>query len=851
MPRLENEAAFGKSLHELKKCVSPNIVGFGASDYATIGDTTMNYPSSKKIRSIAMIFGISLLWACSGDDGSAGPAGSAGPSGPAGPAGPAGPPADTAITIGDGSLLTADEITALGKLQATITGVTVSSPPVVDFTVLDGSGNPAAGIAEGAVWFTFAKLMPADPAVNGGLPYWQSYVNRVETDNPDTGDHVLAQSVQPTNDNAGTLEDLGSGQYRYTFATDVADVTTPIAVAWQPSLTHRVGLEIRLDGPGEVPLAPFNPVFDFVPDGGAGSGVTKNIADTNNCADCHFEFTMHGGPRKSVEYCVTCHNPGNVDQDSGNSLDMAHLAHSIHMGHDRPGDPFVIWGFSERFGGSHDYSEVHYPQSQTYCETCHTDSATHPDGDNWNEQASAKSCGGCHADGLLAANFDAVTGQAEYSFDHVVADANLGVVEDGECASCHLGSIEAAGPPLAIHSSIRGDERVRRDAGDNFVFEIMGATNTAPGDTPVVTFRITDPAGTPYDIFTAPEFTDANAALNLYVAWSTDAYYGGDENGLVLGARINDDLSIQAVQDLNFRDAAYPYRMRFGAIKDVILNGAGTANADGSYTVPFFRALPAAFTGDVSFALGGHPAWEYTDADGITAFDRAAAVSAVYYPGAPRQAAFDSSSCDNCHERLQRHGGNRNGNYEFCLVCHNGDTAVCSVNPEPDGSCPIGQLDGNGNPVFEESYHFGYMIHSIHTGSTTYEGGAFTDVHFPQSIANCETCHKPGSYNTARPTARAVSTSQGDDIRVWTDDIATTPTVAACGVCHTSTAATGHFLTQAGQVDDLKCDIVGASCGAIDGSSGSGVPNGQEACAVCHGTGAEFESSQYHNPGPE
>jgi hypothetical protein len=49
----------------------------------------------------------------------------------------------------------------------------------------------------------------------------------------------------------------------------------------------------------------------------------------------------------------------------------------------------------------------------------------------------------------------------------------------------------------------------------------------------------------------------------------------------------------------------------------------------------------------------------------------------------------------------------------------------------------------------------------------------------------------------------------------------------------------------------LKCTIVGAGCGAVDGSSGSGVPNGQESCAVCHGTGSEFETSKYHNPGIE
>jgi OmcA/MtrC family decaheme c-type cytochrome len=344
-----------------------------------------------------------------------------------------------------------------------------------------------------------------------------------------------------------------------------------------------------------------------------------------------------------MEYCVTCHNQGTVDQDSGNSLDFAHLLHSVHMGDDRMGAvPFTIWGYSDF---DHDYSEVHFPQSKTYCETCHTATAAAPDGDAWNEGATAKTCGGCHADGLLAANFDAVTGQAVYQFDHTAAGADIpiGTVDDGQCAGCHLGSISTAGPPLAIHSNIRGDARARAEAGDNFVFEFVSATNTAPGETPVVTFKVTDAAGTPYNILTDTEFDAANGAtLNLYVQWATADYYGGDENGLVVGGRINDDLSTQEIQDLNFRDTGYAIRMRLGAIKDVAVD-----NGDGTFTVTFYKALPAAFTGDVAFALGGHPAFMTTDADGVTAYERAAAVSAVYYPGTPRMAAFDSAKCNN------------------------------------------------------------------------------------------------------------------------------------------------------------------------------------------------------------
>jgi OmcA/MtrC family decaheme c-type cytochrome len=640
-------------------------------------------------------------------------------------------------------------------------------------------------------------------------------VNRIETPtegNPAGSPNVLDSALQATTDNSdsgGTLEELGFGQYRYTFGTDIGDPEQTLGIEYEPSFTTRVGLEIRLsnDTGAEGPLAPFNPVYDFVPDGSAGTG-TKDIADTANCASCHYQFELHGGPRKTVEYCVTCHNPGSIDQDTGESIDMAYLAHSVHPGEDRNVDgdenmliPYIV-----------------------------------PDGNAWNEDASAKTCGGCHADGLQVGTPDPVTGQPDaYAFNHQYADVNIGVANDDSCGSCHLGSITTAGPALKIHSSIEGSDRARAAAGDNFVYRILGATDFGPGETPVVTIRVDDADGNPYNILTDPEFdpvaSEENAALNLYVQWATDAYYGGDETGLVLGARQNDDLSIQAVQDLNFRDVGYPYRMRLGAIKN-----AAVDNGDGSFDVTFFQALPTEFSGDVAFALGGHPGAQYVNEEDVLIWDRGAAVSLVYFPGDKREVGFDSANCNNCHERLLAHGSNRNGNYEMCLICHNGDAAVCGDrdSPLPDGSCPDGAL--------MEGYGMGYMVHSIHLGSETWEEGSFAEVTYPQYIGNCFACHKEGGYNVARDTARAVSTDWGADARVWTDDIATTPTSAVCGVCHTSSAATGHFVTQGGQVDAIKgSEIVGGDVG---------LPNGQEACAVCHGAGASFDTATFH-PVPE
>lgn len=772
------------------------------------------YPSIRQTLKLAfLLLATTFLFACS--DGSDGAAGPQGPQGPEGPQGPPGPPPDGAIIIGNGSALTAEQIEALGQLQAEITGVTVSSPPVVNFTVTDSHGDPAYGLTPGVVQFTFAKLMPADPDMNGGLPYWQNYVNVARTStNPDG----IPNAVQAATDSSGALEELGDGNYSYTFATDVTDVTAPIEVAWEPNLTHRVGLEIRLSGDGETPLAPNNPVYDFVPDGGVGSGVSKNIADTANCQGCHFEFAMHGGPRKTVEYCVTCHNPGSVDPDTANSVDMAHMVHSIHMGEDRT-NPYVVIGFGNSV---HDYGEVTYPQSKTYCETCHTASVAQTDGDAWNEGATAKACGGCHDNGLLAANYDAVTGIAEYSFDHDAAGADVpvGIATDGLCADCHLGGITHAGPALAIHSRINSDQRFREELGKDFVLEILGATNTAPGDTPVITFKVSNAAGVAYDIVNDPEFTSSSSSLNLYVAWTTDDIYNGDELGASGGLRDrNRDISVppDGIADLEPMGPGQPHRMELVALQRDITANPGWVNPDGSYTVTYFTSLPVDISGDAMISMGGHPAvLDVPDADGVLNVQRAAATSTVFYAGAERQVAFDSDKCNACHHQFQGHGSNRNGNIEMCLTCHTADLAV----------------EGEG-------FALGRMVHSIHSASTTFLGGEFSAITFPQNVANCDTCHVPGSYDVPRTAARSISIDPGVAEDSWLDDVATTPAAANCGACHNDIASMGHFNSQGGQVGVMKSDILTVG----------GLPNGQEACAVCHSAGSSFETSSYHNPG--
>ncbi|MGD9340852.1 MAG: OmcA/MtrC family decaheme c-type cytochrome [Chromatiales bacterium] len=707
-------------------------------------------------------------------------------------------------------------------IETVITDVTIASAPVVTMTVTDADGNPLTNLGDAAdVSCAIAKLIPA---ANGFPSMYESYTNTVETDqdfpNSDSP-NLLARARQAARD-SGELVDLGGGEYTFTFDTDVADVTEPFAVEYDSSLTHKVGCEIRfagIDGSdvNTEELNPDNPTYLFVPDGGDPS--SKEIAATENCNSCHDRFAIHGDGRFTYDYCQNCHNPYTRDQDYAESLDLSHMIHSIHAAEVRAGQEDVdgeysykVLGYGERFSGdaaTDDFSHVTYPQAVNRCENCHnteTEGAT--EAGDWLVSATTTVCGGCHVSGIVASAPDADSGLSTYSFQHPPEAAGGAVVPDGACTNCHGTNGFVATDEVHLKGSVLSEK-----LGEDFVFEILSAENVEPGDTPTITIRVTDADGNPYDLVNDPEFTEDAASLNLYVAWTTDDIYNGDEAGLLLGERSDG----RAVQDGTL-NPGYPLRMRIAEIQAAV----GAPNADGSYDVPYFTALPLDWTGDVMIALGGHPAGN-AGTDAAPDYQRAYAKSAVFYPGTPRAEIVKAENCQNCHGYLAFHGGNRNGDTQICLVCHNADLA--------DGV----DVDDDEVPDFNEGFGFGYMIHSIHVASDTYYGGGFAEVTYPQSIANCGACHEEGTYNAARATARAISTDQGADRARWDDDTATTASSAQCGTCHSSNAAAGHFATNGGFIDVTK-----------DPGLLGNPPVGQEACAVCHGAGSTFDTTLYH-----
>ena len=167
-------------------------------------------------------------------------------------------------------------------IVAEITNAEISSPAVVEFSLATSRGTPLIGLPPESISFTLIKLLPAA----NGLPVrWQSYINTLEEARDGTpSPNLLEVALQSDRDSGGELVDNRDGTYEYTFATDVTNITDPVEVSYEPSLTHRVGFEIRLEDADAI--NPDNPTLDFVPDGTAGSG-TKDIAATASCNSCH------------------------------------------------------------------------------------------------------------------------------------------------------------------------------------------------------------------------------------------------------------------------------------------------------------------------------------------------------------------------------------------------------------------------------------------------------------------------------------------------------------------------------------------------------------------------------------
>ena len=181
----------------------------------------------------------------------------------------------------------------------------------------------------------------------------------------------------------------------------------------------------------------------------------------------------------------------------------------------------------------------------------------------------------------------------------------------------------------------------------------------------------------------------------------------------------------------------------------------------------------------------------------------------------PHRTVVTMAQCNQCHDALSLHGGQRNS-IDECVICHNPVESDAARRPANAGK--------------PESVSMQRMVHRIHTGRELTQqysvfGFGSTEIHFnevtyPGDRRTCEKCHTANSHLLPLQTGIASVTTLRDFFTPQG------PATAACLGCHDSQDAAAHaYLNTA----------------IFPGST-----TGAEACAACHGTGKDWAVDKVH-----
>ena len=608
-------------------------------------------------------------------------------------------------------------------LVINVTGVVIPADrrPEVTFTATNTRGDIIPFVEFSEMRFIIDHLDEAPPA--GNSAQYISYINNAVG--------------QATYDGAGIAGLKANSDSTYTYKFKSA-----LPAGYSVTASHAVGAQIVRKSTLDGKSYPFNVDYEFRPDGNPVT-VTRDVTTTEKCDNCHTRLGLHGGNRREVRLCILCHNPGSVDPDTGNTVDMKVFIHKIHMGENLPsvlaGTPYQIIGYQ---GSVNDYSTVALPQDIRACDICHV---AGPETKALNTQAdyltkpTQAACGSCHDRTWFGNPTATPEGFTNHPLDFLQAD-------DSMCATCHTPTAPGVAPIAQFHVPVQ-------ELNENPGLDLKITATAVDPTTGALTISFTAKNGDGTPITDITPVTRAGAI----VAWPAADY------------------TTNASETINKVG---------GSPSGTVVN---TTSPTGEYQYIFKKKLPVGTNDTFAVVMTGRQ--EFQDSEGNTEEQGLNDSSLTFFTTdgstpVPHRAIVDNSLCANCHgETIRGHGGQRIG-VETCEMCHNTTAG-----------------DINLKDMLHKFHRGENLTQPFSVGSFV-----ANDVRFPGLLQQCSICHgkhnvTPPLAPEALPTIitnddnstttilpeRAACTSCHDSLidgvhAVTNADAASG--VEACAVCH-------------------------------------------------------------------